>query len=396
MNVKSEVAALPPVPQQGNIPSYEPARQKALNARLGLIGRMKGEDLPVSVWEAPEVATLLAETQELQDRGPATSGLATVGIHRGGHGKSTPQGDRRWKSGHWGDPVVKEVGAKALLSGSVTVPSLSGGIVPLAPGDRATSLLDVVPSEILRGTDTYGYLLETARTNNAAEVAASALKPTSVYTVSLVTDKVRVIAHLSQPINRFDLEDTEILRGYIDGSLRNGVLLRLDSQILSGNGTAPSLRGLANTVGIQTQAFSSNILTTARKALTKLQINAERQTGVYVMNPTMWEGIELLQEADGSYLFHSEGGPVDLLRQRLWGQPVVVTNALAGANAYLFDPADTHLWERDQVRVDWSEAPVGSVADHAAFESNEIVFRAEGRFGFAVQRPASVVQFATA
>jgi hypothetical protein len=46
------------------------------------------------------------------------------------------------------------------------------------------------------------------------------------------------------------------------------------------------------------------------------------------------------------------GGPVDLANHRLWGQPVIVTDALSGNNALLFCPEYTHLWERTTQRPD--------------------------------------------
>lgn len=378
----------------------EPERQAALKCRLKRMDEILEEPAGklASGPLAEEMERLCDEVQALQDAEP----LPHPGHPGPGRtGSTTAAGGKRWKAGHWSEPVIRAVQGKALLSGSVTVPSLTGGIVPLAPGDRATSLLDVIPSVVLRNTDTFSYLKETARTHNAAEVAAAALKPTSVYTVQKVDDTVKVIAHLSQPINRFDLEDTGLLRQYIEGSLVAGVKLRLDTQILSGSGAGVNLRGLANTAGIQTQVFATSVIQTARKALTKLQTGAE--TGyvpsqcVYVVSPAIWETVELSQESDGSYLMHSADGPVDLARQRLWGQPVIVSNAITGANpnCYLFDPSSTMLWERDTVGVDWSEAPVGSVAGEAGFKTNEIMFRAEGRYGFGVLRPAGVVQFAT-
>ena len=389
---------VPPLPSLDG-PGHEQKRLAAIEVRVNRIDELSAKGLTKGTPEdAEEVTALLGEIQVLQDREVQNPMKWSF---PGGRSASSATSPSRFKAGRWSDPLIRKLerddphsGRKALLSGSITVPSLTGGIVPVAPGDRATSLTQVIPNTTLRGTDTFRYLQETTRTNNAAEVAASALKATSIYTVQKVDDVVRTIAHLSQPINRFDLEDNDLLRAYVDGSLAAGVLQRLDTQILSGNGTAPNLRGLANTVGIQTQT-SALILQTARKALTKLQVGAERYGGVYVVSPGIWEVIELAQEADGTFV--NESAPVDLMRQRLWGQPTIVTNALSGANptCFLFAPEDTRLYERDAVTVDWSEAPVGSVAGEAAFKTNELIFRAEGRYGFAVGRPASVVSWAT-
>jgi HK97 family phage major capsid protein len=117
------------------------------------------------------------------------------------------------------------------------------------------------------------------------------------------------------------------------------------------------------------------------------------------LSTSMWEGLELAAGTNQDYALNNGGGnrlPVDMAQKRLWGQPVIVTSALTGDDAYLADFAgSTRLYERETVRVDWSEAPVGSVAGESAFKTNELVFRGEGRFGFAVLRPAGVVQFDT-
>jgi hypothetical protein len=89
-----------------------------------------------------------------------------------------------------------------------------------------------------------------------------------------------------------------------------------------------------------------------------------------------------------------ESGPVDLAARRLWGQRVVVSSVLTGTTGVLFAPEYTRLWERENVVVDWSEAPVGSQAGHASFKSDELVFRAEGRWAFGVTKPAAIVQIA--
>jgi HK97 family phage major capsid protein len=277
-------------------------------------------------------------------------------------------------------------------SGSVTVPSLSTGIMRIE--DRPQRLKDVVPIDRIGNTDSYAYLRETVRTNAAAEVAASALKPTSTYSVVKTEGSVSTIAHLSQPISRFDLEDAALLQAYIDQSLRAGVMLRLDSQIINGDGVAPNLQGINTASGISTILFATDLLTTTRKAVTELESD-EIYGGVFVLHPSQWEQLELLTSpSPGGYVL---GGPVDRAAQRLWGRSVIVTSACRTTSGYLVDfTSSTRLYERGDVRVDWSEAPVGSVAGEAAFKTNELMFRAEGRWGFALLRPAGVVKFPTA
>jgi HK97 family phage major capsid protein len=304
----------------------------------------------------------------------------------------TPSG---MKAGHWSKPIIDKVEGKALTSGSVTVPALTAGIVTIP--DRPISLASVIPSERLQGTNQFSYLQETVRTHAAAEVAAGTTKPVSTYTVAKVDDTVRTIATISEPVNRFDLDDAPLLDQYIQGSLSQAVLLRLDGQILNGNGTPPNLKGMVNATGKQTQVFSTSILQTARKAMSLLYA-LEIYTGmVFVMSPAHWEACELTQLSTGGYALQNnpQGAPVDLANRRLWGCPVVVTSALSGTNAVLFCPAYTHLWERETVQIDFSEAPIGSQAGVPGFSTNEITFRAEMRVGFGVTKGASVVLWAT-
>lgn len=245
------------------------------------------------------------------------------------------------------------------------------------------------------GTDSYSYLRETVRTHNAAETAISAVKPTSSYTVVKVEDVARDIATLSEPVPRQYLRDTQLLESYLDGSLRQSVVLRLEEQILSGNGTAPNLRGMRDVTGIQTQAFSTSVIETARKALTLLQ-NSHFTGGVYVFGADTWEGIELTRTTDGAFLFQTEQGPLDLTTQRLWGQRVVVSPLLNTLNqGVLFAPEAVQLYERENVTISASEAPEGSVVGSSAFEVNEIILRAEGAWGFALLSPLGVCTFAT-
>jgi HK97 family phage major capsid protein len=312
----------------------------------------------------------------------------------GGESKNDSPGNHypNWKPGYWSDPAIKAgFGQKAF--DSLTVPRLTGGYVAIP--DRPLSLLDVIPSQELAGTDLYAFLRETVRTHAAAETAVRALKPTSSYTLTKVEDSVRTIATLSEAIPLQHLRDTRLLSEYLDGSLRQAVLLRLEEAILSGDGIAPNLEGMQTVAGTQSQAFSTNILETLRKALTLLQ-NIHVFNGVYVLGTADWEAIELLQEGDGTYMMHQSGAPVNTVERRLWGQRVVVSSLLAAGTALLFDPTNVRLYERETVEISSSVAPEGSVVGSTAFETNEVIFRAEGSFGFAVLKPNSIVEIDTA
>jgi hypothetical protein len=104
------------------------------------------------------------------------------------------------RSGYWSEPFIKqsEAGTKALTSGTVVVPALMPGYVPIP--DRPILITQVIPrTTITAGTNLYAYLQGTVRTHAAAEVASGSLKPVGTYTIQMVTGAVRMIATVASP-----------------------------------------------------------------------------------------------------------------------------------------------------------------------------------------------------
>jgi len=90
--------------------------------------------------------------------------------------------------------------------------------------------------------------------------------------------------------------------------------------------------------------------------------------------------------------------PVEHVARRLWGIPVAVSTSATVGTGYLVNFAgSTRLWARQDAVVDWSEGlyspdKFGTGVGGTLFEANKIVFRWEGRFGFAVTRPRGVIE----
>lgn len=252
----------------------------------------------------------------------------------------------------------------------------------------------------LEGTDSLAFLRETVRTHAASTIRPGQIKPTSTYSVEKVEDRARTIAHLSEPIDRATIMDVELLGAYLEGSLRDGVMLELEDQVLNGAGSTTGvlddLDGILATSGVQTQPFDTDRLVTARKAVTVLEDeNLDPAGFAWAMTPGEWEGFELLTST--SHFLLSDPGtagsslPIDRARRTLWGYPVVTTTAMAAGSALLGDFAGSvAIREREDVRIDWSEAV--TVDGVSAFERNQVVFRAEGRWGLAVMRPSAFVE----
>lgn len=210
-----------------------------------------------------------------------------------------------------------------------------------------------------------------------------------------VDDTTKVIAHLSERIPRFYVEDAPLLRSFIQNEMFYGIQSALDGQILSGNGTAPNLRGITATTGIGVVTTGTDALARTRTALTTIQ-QADIAPDAYVFTPSDWakvEGVAMSQFAANSGV----GSPVDGMTRTLWGVPVVVSTSLANGTALLGDfRGSASLFYTGQPRLDWSENTYDSMAGATDFERNFLRFRAEGRFSFAVTRPTGFVSITIA
>lgn len=300
------------------------------------------------------------------------------------------------------DPVTHQF--KGLTpSGSVLVD------VPAPPpielGRPVTSLRQLMINEPSSGQ--FAFLRQTVRTNNAAVVAPGALKPTSIYNFERVEDRCRVVAHLSEPIPRQDLSDAPVLAQFVQVEMFDGLERALEAEIIGGDGTGEHFTGLNATSGVQTVALLGatgvDLVHTLRRAITRLENYGLTGTG-WVMNPADWENVETLATTGGELLLANAGQnvPVDQAARRLWGIPVVTSVSCPVGTAYLADwIGSVRCYVREQNMISWSEnvwLPDGLGAGQGVgtFETNQVVARAEGRFGFAVLRPSGIVKVSLA
>ena len=130
-------------------------------------------------------------------------------------------------------------------------------------------------------------------------------------------------------------------------------------------------------------ASADTKLDAIRRSLTQLQIAEFEGSGI-VMSPSDWEAIELLKETTGGYIWANpmaQGGP------RLWGLPVVVTNAMTTGTFLVgaFNVA-AQIWDREDASIRVAE-------QHADFFiKNMVAILAEERLALTVYRPLSFIK----
>lgn len=312
----------------------------------------------------------------------AMAGLGGAGprFNDGGPGGYVPAG----KGSQWARQVAGKLiaaadrhGVKALTTGSIDIPTLVD-VVDLPA--RPTRVLDLIPRRPLTD-NAYEYLRQGTRTNNAAPVADLGTKPTSVYTLTPVEDRARVFAHLSEPIPERYFTDHSELPLLIDREMREDALIALETDLLTGDASGEHFDGITHVSGTVAQAWSTDLITTTRKAKTALEATFQTPTA-YVLHPTDWETIDLLQDNEARYYY---GGPATASVPTLHGLPVVVTPAISVGTGLLGDWNQARLRVREDMRLDADRSGTN-------FTKNQVVLRVEGRFGFDVLRPAAFAE----
>jgi HK97 family phage major capsid protein len=285
------------------------------------------------------------------------------------------------RTGSVGPEVNIDVDLKTLLTttaGFAPEVMRNDRLVPFAT--RPIQVADVIP-QTTTSQAAVQYMEETTFTNAAAELAEGGTYPEAALAFTEQTSAVRKIP-VFLPVTDEQLDDVPRMRGVIDNRLPFMIRQRLDLQILSGNGTAPNLRGIYNVAGIQTQAKGADPTPDAvYKAIVKVETVGQAVANVVVMNPTDWQGVRLLRTADGLYIW---GNPSDAGPERIWGLQVVRAQAATLGTAVTGDFANfSELSVRKGIDVQISNS-------HSTFfiEGKQAI-RADMRVALVFYRPAA-------
>lgn len=274
------------------------------------------------------------------------------------------------------------VGTKSLIGGGsivTDVPVLPGD--PVEAGHPLANLLSIIPAA-RRDAPTYRYLCQTQREMHAAPVAPGALKPTSNLTVESVDGKLHVIAHLSEPINKYTLLDSANLQVWVQTQLVAGLNEAIEDQVLNGDGTGENFNGLDHTTGVQQIEPGADPLATLAAAISALEVVGVAPAA-FALSPADWLKISTTRNANGSF---DMGGALDAAQRRAWGVPVTVCAAVTAGEGWLLGRNSCQVSTDTQgIAVEW-----GAPGD--AFSRNQVVARVEGRFGFDVYAPHGVAK----
>ena len=261
------------------------------------------------------------------------------------------------------------------------------------------SLFDVINTD----QNAFSYLEETTFTNNAAEAAEGSAVGEAALAFTERTESIRKMG-VFIPVTDELLADEAGIQGYLNSRLQTMINLRLDSQLLSGDGTAPNLEGLLDagksSVGSSDfNSYSGNLGRIGKiyDAITDIRVNAFTEPDAIVMHPSDWNqivtqvgadfaGTSSAGYAEKSPLFVAAGGMGAGPAAQIWGIKVVPTTAISN-NTVLVGKFGGGEAANVVMRQGIELAVTDSHSDF--FIKNQLAIRATMRVGFPVYRQAA-------
>lgn len=305
------------------------------------------------------------------------------------------------KEESWGAQVVKaeslknfqsgqsqkaRIEVKNTLTGSDTnvAPDRKPGIVP---GAFVPLTLEAILNAQPTSSNAIEFTKESSFTNSAAETAEGGAKPESALTWALVNMPVSTVAHWIK-ISRQLAADNAALAAYVNTRMRFGVNLRVEGQLVAGNGTAPNLSGILHAGNFTAHGYAdADLGATLKKLVLIRKMIADLWAAGYpadgiLLNPADWAAIEIA-------LFTSAANAVRVSVDaqgvmRLFGVPVVQCASMTAGSVAVaaFGMAYT-VYNREGVVVELSES------DSDNFTKNLVTIRAERRLALATEVPAA-------
>jgi HK97 family phage major capsid protein len=277
-----------------------------------------------------------------------------------------------------------------------------------APGILETALRDPnavigLFDQIQTSQNAFVYLEETTFTNNAGEIAESGDISSANESALAFTERTESIRKIATflPVTDELLADVSGIQGYVNSRLTTMMRLRMDNQLLNGNGSAPNLTGVLQKSGINTFDYSSysgelSRLGQVYQAITEIRKDAFVEPDTVVMHPSDWYQIVTAvtdQAGDAAAglasknpLIVAAGGFGGDVAARLWGLKVVPSTAIAEGTALV-----GKFGGGDAAQIVMREGVDLAVSDSHSdfFAKNQLAIRLTMRMGFVVYKPTA-------
>lgn len=390
-------------------------RAAALKAAQDIISTAKVAERDLTTDEQTEIDAKFAEIEELDKKIEAAAKSDALMRQIEGLGGFDRDDDAPVKS--IGEHFVKELGGRSIKGMSKFLTTefkaatdtqstgatagMSGAFGPLLtdvdrsfvlPFRRRLVIADLMGVGTVSG-NAITYPVFGALEGATAFVAQGGQKPQMhVADPTWVTDALGEVAGWFKITDDMS-EDLPYVVSEIEGTARYDLLTKEEAALLSGNGTAPNLRGILNRSGIQTETATDNTdnADALFRALTKVQTATGFSADGIVINPADYANLRLGKDANGQYFgggyFAGQYGNGQLVEQPpLWGLRTVVSSAVTAGTAVVGAWETAKVFRKGGLRVE-------STNSHDTdFTNDKITIRLRERLGLQVKYPAAFVQ----
>ena len=201
---------------------------------------------------------------------------------------------------------------------------------------------------------------------------------------------VSTVAHWIK-ITKQLASDNAALAAYINRRMSYGVDLRVEQQLLSGNGVTPNLSGFLNTGNYTAHGYTNASLLALGLLNNRFDLigkmigdcaAADSKADAILLNTADWWTMRLTKDSQGRYLL---GDPSSSAPPTLFGLPVVASNSMTSDTVLvgsLRQAATLHA--REGMQVDISDQ------DGDNFRYNLLTLRAERRLALTVEKPSAL------
>ena len=362
---------------------------RALLTQAEKAGRTKLSDQESATWEAlvetrTGLAAFISEVKaDVERRGDDNPLLKKL---RQGGGQTANDATAVWAR-NTARKIAGSGGERRDIStGVLDIPSLVlPSVVPLPWPQRLT---DLFTNRVGAASNAVEYYVEAAgsRDSKASAVADLDPKPVSTFTVTPVTDRCRVIAHVSEPVPVRLMQDAPAVDRFLRTQMAQGLLDGLEKQVVQGDNQGENMKGLLFTGGTTPVPFNTDAATTLRKGITSLQILGEQPNGI-ALHPADAETIDTQRWGDlGGLLtggFENDTGEGD--STNFFGQSAAIRRVISPSV-----PKGTGIvadWSTMQLFVRESMSLMVNFWSDALFTSNAYIVRAELRAVVGFIRP---------
>ena len=279
------------------------------------------------------------------------------------------------------EKVRIEVKNNTFADSTTTLPRNKDGVVAgsFAPQTIRAQIPSIAVQDLAIST-----LRELAWDNKAAETAQGVLKPESDITFEPYNVIVETVAHWTR-VSKQLMADAPAITDYINTRMRNGLMDRVEAQLLLGNGTAPNLKGLTSAGNFV--AFTPTAGANLVESINKAKYNrwaAGEVVDTVIVNPVDWAAMETLREGagTGAYLY---GTPGTTAGTSPFGINVVLSQYMPAGKFLIGNlRGSAMIYQRQGIAVEMAY-------QNDDFTRNMITIRAEERLGLGVERPMGLM-----